>query len=500
VDASYETLDLLFSAVDERARLRAVGDEDGARAQESLVDKHVHALGAACAAQPARRDAVPPRAVQVAMATALFAAPHLGRTLTWAAAPGKMPGFQPCPPLADALGLSIKELDELRDAVDLRVSDVLRQGRALTWLWSRAGDPRAQPRTLFEQLFPADGTEIPERFVRRGTRLYAVVRDPKPLPPESLYLRWLPVRGTSGMWPDDTFQARYVDDLQVRALIRAVGVHADRARELLDNLVCVVPATDEARFLRRDRWRSEGWADLSGLGRASQAPGWLQLQMTPDALDDEALLERTDTGIQCRNARKVFDRQATTRILAAVNGLYTELCARLLTGEPFDPASLSRVFDLGTCIQRALEPLLAWPTQKTVIAHYAGRLGVPEPSVATALGQVRDIWVRAAQSSWGGNPTPDRPVTVQTVLAAHLAATWHGLGRAWAEPGDPRVPHQPLVLLFFAAYAQQVPLGRLWRANDGSLPAPEDIVGQWFGVLWRRVLDAIGLDDGEGWT
>ena len=60
VDASYETLDLLFSAVDERARLRAVGDEDGARAQESLVDKHVHALGAACAAQPARRDAVPP--------------------------------------------------------------------------------------------------------------------------------------------------------------------------------------------------------------------------------------------------------------------------------------------------------------------------------------------------------------------------------------------------------------------------------------------------------
>ena len=31
VDASYETLDLLFSAVDERARLRAVGDEEGAR-------------------------------------------------------------------------------------------------------------------------------------------------------------------------------------------------------------------------------------------------------------------------------------------------------------------------------------------------------------------------------------------------------------------------------------------------------------------------------------
>lgn len=497
LDAQAGTMERMFSALDERARLRAIGDRESAGPIEHQIEQDIHALGAACASRQATRKAEPPRAVQIAMATALFAAPHLGRTLTWAATPGQLPGFQPSPALSNALGLSLKELEELRDAADLRVSEILRQGRALTWLWQRSGDPRAQPRLLFDQLFPADGTQPPERFVRRGARLYAIFRDPHPLPPESLYLRWLPVRDDGCLWPDDTFQARYVDDLVVRAMVRSIGVPSESARTMLDNLVCVVPNADESRFLRRDRWRSEGWADLTGLARASDVPSWITSAMLPDALDDEPVLERTENGIACRHARRIFDRHATTRVTAAVQGLYAEICARQLSGEPPDTAALLRIFDLGTCIQRALGPLLTWPTQHSVHQHWAKQLQVPVNAVAAAMNQMQEVWMRAAQTSWGGSPTDERPVTVQTVLTSHLAATLHSMQRAWRAGGDPRIPHQPLILLFFASYVRQVPLGRLWRAPDGTLPAPEDVIGQWFGVMWRRVLDAYGIDEGE---
>ncbi|HMV67038.1 MAG TPA: hypothetical protein PKA64_09320, partial [Myxococcota bacterium] len=445
--------------------------------------------------RPAARDAVPPRPVALAMAQALFAVPHLGRTLGSAPLATSFPGFRANQALSDVLGIPPWELEPLREAVDLRVSAMLRQRRSLMWLWQRSGDPAQQPRALYDTLFPTTGGPPPQRFERRGGRLYAVFADTAPLPADALYLRWIAPHRPDALWPDDTFQARYVDDTLVRALGRGLGVTPDEAPELLDNLVCVVPAADDSRFVRLDRWRSEGWADISGLARAADTPAWITLPLTADAMDDDLPIERVAEGVVTRNPRRVFDRQATTRITAVVQGLYAALCARLVAGEPLDGPALARLFDLGPHIQRALQPLLDWPALTATHAHLAHQLGVSTEEVAGTLALVRDVWLKAAHASWGGRSSPERPVTVQTVLATHMAATAWSLVKRWREQGDARVPHQPVLALFFATYAQQAALSRLWRAPDGTLPPPEDVVGQWFPVLWRRILDTVGLDE-----
>jgi hypothetical protein len=55
---------------------------------------------------------------------------------------------------------------------------------------------------------------------------------------------------------------------------------------------------------------------------------------------------------------------------------------------------------------------------------------------------------------------------------------------------DPRSSHRRVMLLFLAHYAASAPLGRLWRVQDGKLPPPEDVLGEWFWGTWQRVLDA----------
>lgn len=497
METNQEAQERMFASLDQRARLRALGDEAAVRSLDVEIEQHVARLGEASASRPASRTAVPPRPVALAMAHALFAAPHLGRTLSSAPLAGSFPGFRANQALSDVLGVPHWELEPLREAVDLKVSSILRQRRSLLWLWQRSGDPAQQPRALYETLFPTNGGTPPQRFERRGARLYAVFADPLPLPADALYLRWIAPHRPEALWPDDTFQARYVDESLVRALGRGLGVNADEAPELLDNLVCVVPATDDSRFVRLDRWRSEGWSDITGLARGADAPAWITLPLAPDALDDDLPVERTPEGVVTRNPRRVFDRQATTRITAVVQGLYAALCARMIAGEPLDGAALARLFDLGPHIQRALQPLLDWPASPAAQAHVAAKLDVSLDDAAGTLALVRDVWLKAAHASWGGRPSPERPVTVQTVLASHIAATSWSLTRRWREPGDRRVPHQPILLLFFASYVQQAALSRLWRAPDGTLPPPEDVIGEWFPVLWRRVLDIVGFDEGS---
>lgn len=489
----------LFQALDDRAQAATRGDAAGLRVAEMTVGGHVAHL-ASVASRPARsasRD-TPPRAVATALAQALFAAPHVSRTLAVENTMSEQHGFVPSPRLADALGLPLWQLEEIRDDIDRRVATSLRQIRALNWLWYRVDNPSMHPEPLYNLLFPGAGDPQPSRFVRRGGRMYALLPEEHPPPPEALYLRWLPGAAHWSAMPDDHFDSRFIDDGLLRSLGRSIGASPAEVQGLLDRMVCAIPEDYTDAFIRRDRWRNEGWAEVTGLGTAHPGPTWLALPLAPEALDVTAWMGLTDDGLELRAPRRVFDRHAMTRVTAMVRGLYSELLARMLSKRPMDPSRQAALFDLGPYIQRILQPLLDWTAQPATHAHVAEKLGVPPSHAAAALAKVRRVWLKAARTSWGGAPTADRPHTVQSLLAVHLAVLQASLHRVFRQPPDGRAPHHRVLLLFFAFYAVKAPLGRLWRAgDDGQLPPPEDVIGEWFWCTWRSAMDAIEADDGE---
>lgn len=485
----------LFGALDLLGRARTRGDQARIAAGEREVDQALrHVVSVVGRPLRVRIDAAPPRPVAVAMAQAMFSLPHLARTLSVDTTISDLPVVSVGPGLSEALGLPLWELEEIRGDVDLRVADAFKQLRTLNWLWARFPNPRLRPDALFHTLFPGNVGPQASHFARRGGRLYAVVPQDAPPPPESLYLRWLPGSTQWTCLPDSHFDARYVDAGLIRALERAVGADPEEARRILDNLVCTIPRREEESFVAQDRWRSEGWAALTRLGAAWPGSEWLTLPLAADAIAPEGWIERTDKGLSLRSPRRVFDRHAMTRVTALVHGLYAEICARALSREAPGPGDLAVLFDLSPYVQRALQPMLDWTASSATHAALARTLGVEPSHVGAALAQVRGLWLQAAGQSWGGVPREDRPYTVQTLLAAHLALTHASLTRVLERPPDPRAAHTKVALLFFAHYHQDAPLGRLWRVEDGVLPPPEDVMGEWFWGTWQRVLQVAQED------
>jgi hypothetical protein len=483
----------LYEALDNRALVEST--EVARAAAETRVGRAVAALGtAAWRPDVDRLESPPPAAVGKALARALFDVPHVNRTFGGETTLNAYAPFRPSNALADALGVTRDEMEEMREDVDRVAAGVLKQMRLLSWLWMRSGDPSVRPQALWGTLFPVDGGQQPVRFLRRGARLYPVFAGVRELPTEALYLPW--VGGDAGAErPLGGFQARYVDDATLRSIQRGLGTAGDEARRLLDNLVCPLPGSD-VLWLKRDRWRSEGWSDLCGLGVAADSTAWLTLPIARDGIDLDGFFELGAEGIIVRAPRRVFDRHAMARVGAVMRGLYAELCARVLSGEPLDPARQSAMFDLGTAIHRVLQPLLDWAASPATQRHVSEHLGVTLEAAGTALEQVREVWVRSAHAAWAGRPDEDRPHTVQTILTTHLALVQSSLYRIWRRQPDGRGSHQRVMLLFLGHYFSEAPLGRLWRTTEkGDLVPVEDVLGDWFWGSWRRSLDALGYDD-----
>jgi hypothetical protein len=499
MDQTSQAICDLFEVLGRRGRHLALGDGSGLAAYDEQVGRAVRVLSHQVR-RPMRTSVseAPPRPVAMAMAQAIFSAPHVARTLAIDTTLSEHHGFQPTAHLADALGVPMWELEEVRDDIDRRVASFLKQTRALNWLWFRFDNPSIHPAPLYNVLFPGATGPEPERFVRRGGRLYLVLpqRDPPPL--ESLYLRWLSSRGEWSVTPDDYFSARYVDEAVRRGIGRGIGAEGDETQRLLDNMVCAVPSSESRAFIVRDRWRSEGWAELTGLGMSEPSPAWLGQPMAPDAVEVRSWLSVTEGGIAVNSPRRVFDRHALLRITAMMHGLYAELCARVLSGEPVDPMQQAALFDLDPYIQRALQPLLDWAGRADTHAHVARELGAEVDHVRAALLQVREVWLKSARTSWGGSPAEGRPHTVQSILATHMAVSQEALHHLYRMPPDPRAPHHRVAVVFFAHYAQQASVGRLWKVEGGALPPTEDVLGEWFWGTWQRVLRALDRDNQAG--
>lgn len=483
----------LFEALDARAG-RAATDARAAAGLDAQVAAAVASLGEGLSRPMVDRlSGPPPDAIGAAMARALFDAPHVSRTFGGDTTVHAYAPFRPSEALGDALGHDVDVLDAMREDGDRAAAGVLKQMRLLSWLWMRAGDPAAQPLTLFRSLFPVDASTPPQRFVRRGARLYPMFAGPG-AQPEALFLPW--VSGDGVDQPLGGFVARYVDDGLVTAIQRGIGADAGEAVRLLSDLVCPLPVVDDA-WVRRDRWRAEGWASLTGLGTTHDSAVWLTMPLARDAVDVHTLFERAPHGgYQAASARRVFDRHAMQRATLAVRALYAELMARALTGDLAEVTRHAAVFDVCGTFQRVLQPLLDWVRSPGARRHVAETFALPSGETERLMDEVHGVWVHAMQVGWAGRPAADRPHTVATIVTGHLALLQTSLARTQRRAPDGRGAHQRVLLLFLAHYLARAPLGRLWRTNaEGGLVPTEDVVGDWFWGTWRRALDALGYEE-----
>lgn len=480
-------LERLFSALDRRARRKAMGDLERAdqAAQEASIA--IEAIGRSARPTVHPIDTVPPRSVAVAMAQALFGLPHLTHTLAASLPRMRVVAAGSSDELATVLGLPRWELDEIREDVDRRAAFAFKQARAMAWLWSRFR-PEDDPEPLFRTLFPTSRGGIRE-FRRSGFRLYAVVDQADPAPPASLYLSWLPGTSNWTCTPGVSFQGKFVDDSLRRRLARGIGLDLDEVDILLDSFVEAVPSASLADWIAHDRWRSEGWAAMSGLGLAHAGPGWLVERLASETIDPDGWLTQTETGISISGARRQFDRLAMARVQVLGRSLYAEMFARFLDDGVRSADERATLYDLAPYIQRVLRPVLDWTASAGALSHLAEQLGISAVSLKPATRHVHELWLRSAQGSWGGAPSAEHPETVQTILATHLAVLETSLKDTLETTVDPRGDHRGAALLFAACYLARAPLGRLWKSVDGAMPEVEDVVGRWFQPLWRKILE-----------
>lgn len=456
-------------------------------------------------------DVVPPKSIALAMGLAVHSQPHLSVTLAHldstgtediplnAALAHEEPVVRPAENLRDALGLQDWELDDLREEVDRRAGRVMKQRRALTWLWRHFGLPHAAPEPLFRHLFPGISGRLGEiGLYRHGAQLYAVL-DQTMTGEESLYLTWRS-QGNSGARAVGTFRGRYVAEALRHSLARAIGASEEEIVHLLDHMVAIVPRSNASGFLTHDAWRVRGAASLTGLASPYPCATWLEGRVWPEAIPTDAWISVEGGKLSARRPRAVFDKLALIRTTVMMRQVYGELIGRF-TGDPALSATGPEVlplYELGHHLRTVLRPVLEWASDPHTATYIAKKLSVPEAEATRELKEISEAWESQAADVWWGISTDPTKPTVQGNLALHLMATACAVEDLLRRAPDPRWPHRDLLLLFLGHYFANAPIQRLWARTD----APPDIdpVGRYFWGTWQRVLDT-GFDtDSATWT
>lgn len=389
--------------------------------------------------------------------------------------------------------------EELLQRLDRRAARLLRQARALDWMWTRFGlDRGIGDQDLFRALFPGRGREA-VRFVRRNAQLYALV-DGEAGPGAALFLPWT-ADPELAVAPLGGFRARAVDPGLRLALRRAVGTDDAELDVLLESMVCLLPRARAEALIGADAWRVSGCAALSGLGLPYTAAGWL----TRPPRDEEITWRRwlDAEGGRLRSTvepRLVFDGLAARRAEVMMRQIYTGLLSGVADGRPE-----AELLDVRRHLAAVLQPLLAWPRDPEAQRRVATGLGLPVPIVAAGLSRVADRWSRQAARVWLAAPDAEQPYTVHGVLLEHLLRLRGSLGALARRPADPRRPHGRALLLFAGHHLAAAPLERLWLGAlsdmptraPGAVPPAEDVPGAWFWGCWTRLLDAVAPQPGR---
>ncbi len=479
---------------------------DQAKALESLLRKLL-----ARRDRPLRDqiDGKPPRPIASAMACALFAQPHLSalsgfgrecssRVLAVPSLP------EPDPPLITdhesmsvALGIRQRELDELREEIDRRAGEWVRQVRLADWLW-QTFERHDHPETFFLSLLPCSKADIKtaQVILRRG-RLYLAVERPAMDSPLGMFLGW--EEHPPSRHHVAGFDSLCVSEDLLKSIQNVHGMSTSEARAMLDAVVAVIPIEQAARYLDADRWRTRGFATLTqlGSGRTRKAMRPKPLAADQTGWDQWLVADRGEVTIQGQ-PEDLFDELATERIQAMCSPLYAAL---LSTHEAPGFERANTHFErLGPLhverhLTQVLSPLLAWASSNDTRNHIANTLGMQRtPHLDPVMDTLNIRWTHHYQEKWVG-PVGTENVTIEGRLLEHLLQLKASLNGLQMIPPDARSPHLDAARLFVAYYLNGSPVQRLWTptlsgaaltsANGGQ----EDVLSDWFLGLWTRILD-----------
>jgi len=456
----------------------------------------------------------PPRSVAVPLALALFCQPHLDITFgspRWIATEDLIPPdlLQANPPmvfapeaLKSAVALEEWETEELREEGDRRVGTVLRQARAVEWLWQRFDMASADPEILFRALFPAAPSKIdgPIGFARYGAHLYAIVDQTPPPPRSSLFLGWVQPDGESVFAPLATFDARYIDPGLRRALGRAIGATESEVLDLLDRMVTVVPRKGCSAWIAHDQWRIMGLAAMTGLGVSYTSAGWLVRPLAPNDLYVKDFIELSGGTLVARKPEAAFDAYATERATTMLNHVYAEMLARLVREDTQTPPTATvedlSLYDVTRHLRRVLRPLIDWVRAPDTVSHVARVFSVTEAEARTVIATVAAAWEDRGQKRWWGATAQDEPESAASILLLHLVSSHGALRHAFRRSTSSRRPHRDVLLLFAAHYYAEASVGRLLREGGR---VGHDPVARWFWTQWSA-LSTQPEDEESTWT
>jgi len=453
--------------------------------------------------------AAPPRRMSIALGLALhshahltifFSNPNMSATEVIKQERPARPDF---PILLDqakvrsALGLQDWELDDLREEVDRRVGHILKQQRALDWLWAHFGLPQASAEPLFRVLFPGASRTVGNvGLVHRGAQLYAVV-DQNPAPPiSSMYLGWGDTAKEQIYGELGPFGGRYVDVGLRNALARGIGADADEVIEILDRMVTVVPRQHAAEFLHHDNWRARALAGICKLGDNYAVPVTLTRSLQPEEIETSEWITLAGDELKVRESRTAFDTLALDRVASMTRQLYAEMLARLIErGEnknPMPEIDDLELFDVSGQFRRALKPLIDWAGDTKTITRLAEIHKLDSKHVSVEMKKVRDTWRAQMDRGWCAPPRSGQPRSVAAVVSLHLVETWCALRAIQAKPSDKRFDHRDLMILAAGHFMAEAPVQRLWAGGLSDVGSPADEpFSEYFWATWAKMMETL---------
>lgn len=491
-----ELLRKLAEGLDQRRPL------PGGAAREGLDAHLVSVLTRlrAAARRPVRTviPAAPPRDVAVPLALALYSQPHVARTFIDPDEAGTHPGDAPVifPPeqVRIALGLQAWELEELRDDVDRRASEHLRQRRCARWLCTHWGDH--DPHELFRRLFPGAPPVPDVRIARVGGQLYALLEAGGAPPPTSVLLPWLAEPGDAAL-PLGAFAGRYADGSLRARLGRAVGLDEADVIDLLDAMVTLVPRRQHHATVARDRWRSTGAATLTGLASSYARGRDVDGPLPALSVGLEGWLEAAEGRIRLGDAETAFDQVALRRVAEAMRLVVAALLSRAWSGSPVAPdVEDLHVFDVSSHLRAALDPIVAWPASPHTASAVGRFLAMPAHQVSGVLERIGQRW-RERAARWLRPPTPEDPWPVAARLTDLLVRLSAHIEALTDEPTLEQ-PHRDAVLLYVGHRVADAPDAELLPADPDLPGLPESLTDVWWGA-WHRLFAGAGGPADETW-
>ena len=452
----------------------------------------------------------PPRRVSLAMALAILAQPHVCITFSDLDPVGpanlnpRINGYREEPviieheALCDALALSSWELDQLRDDIDRNVSNLLKQQRALRWLWARYAEPNEGADSLLNILFSGITNEGSGLYGAAG-QLYGLLNGECRIGPSSLYTPHPIDSNEDRVNPRLTFYGRYVDQSLIHALAKGIGADEEEVQALLDTMICCIPQQQAQSFIDHDQWRIRSFDGMTGLTRGYSATRWLFQEVKSDFLRPlHDWLEWQDGRITPDLVESRLDRELIPRISSVLQQLMGQGLSNLLMEDYHRPAFQKYpwvqlgdldLLQLPQRIHAVAQPLLAWPTSADAHQTLQSILNLSAADAKIAQQQIHDIWTKRYRTLWAEGPRPEGHQTTLTRLMAHMSRTTISLRKMWHRKPIYDIPHRNILALFTGFYFSDLPLERTWKDAGDAIGA--DPLGQWFWPTWERLLNTL---------